>query len=332
MLNIAVIGAGRIGKIHATNIARGQHTALAYVADPVPGAAEALAGPLGAQATLDAAEAITAPGTDAVLIGSPTPTHVDLILQAVAAGKPVLCEKPVDLDLARAEQCRDEVARAGGRVMIGFNRRFDPTFAKIRAAVADGAIGPLEQLVITSRDSAAPPASYVATSGGMFRDMSIHDLDMARFFCGPIASVQAVGQNVIDPGIEAAGDIDSGVIVLKATSGASATIINSRRCAFGYDQRLEAFGAEGMLQAANQTATSERLFTATHMGAADRALDFFLDRYADAYRLELDAFVAAVAGDAPFDPNLDDGVASLALADAALTSLTTGRTIDVGAL
>ncbi|MDR1767047.1 MAG: inositol 2-dehydrogenase [Propionibacteriaceae bacterium] len=326
MLNIAVVGAGRIGAIHAANVAASPDANLAWVCDPVPGAADKLSH-LGGRVGLDARQAIASDDVDAVVIGSPTPTHVELILAAVEAGKAVLCEKPVDLDLARARQCQAAVEAAGGRVMIGFNRRFDPTFAEVHARLQSGEIGQLEQLTIVSRDPAAPPASYVAVSGGIFRDMTIHDFDMAHFFLGEVESVQAVGQNVVDPAIAEVGDSDAAVVVLKAKSGAVATIINNRRCAYGYDQRLEAFASAGMLEARNQHATSAAVSTATLSGAANRVQDFFLQRYADAYRLELAAFVKAVAEGGPFSPSLADGVTALALADAALESSKSGQTV-----
>jgi myo-inositol 2-dehydrogenase/D-chiro-inositol 1-dehydrogenase len=326
MLNIGVIGAGRIGAIHAANVAANPGSSLTWVSDPVPGAAERFV-QLGARASLDPAEVIAAADVDAVVICSPTPTHVELILTAVAAGKAVLCEKPVDLDIARARDCQRKVEAVQGKVMIGFNRRFDPTFAQVHARLAAGEIGKLEQLTIISRDPSAPQASYVAQSGGIFRDMTIHDFDMANFFLGPIETVQAVGQNVVDPQIAAAGDNDAAVVLLKAASGAVGTIINNRRCAYGYDQRLEAFGAEGMLEGRNQHATSVALSTADFSQAAGRVQDFFLQRYADAYRLELEAFIKAVSGNGTFSPSLADGVAALALADAALESSQTGRAV-----
>jgi myo-inositol 2-dehydrogenase/D-chiro-inositol 1-dehydrogenase len=328
MLNVAVIGAGRIGAIHAGNVHAHPGARLAWVADPAPGAAAALA-PATARVTLDPAEAIADPAVGAVLIASPTPTHVPLVLAAVRAGKAVFCEKPVDLDLARARAAQREVEAAGGRVMIGFNRRFDPTLAEVRRAGAAGEIDRLEQLTIVSRDPAPPPPAYIATSGGLFRDMAIHDFDYARFVLGPIAKVFATGQNVIDPEIAAAGDIDGAVTVLTAVSGAVAVIVNSRRCAYGYDQRVELTGAAGSVAADNQAATTVRRSGAGATGAGPRYLDFFLERYAAAYRLELDAFVAACdTGDpAAFTPSLADGVAALELADAALASAGEGRAI-----
>ena len=327
MLKIAVIGAGRIGAIHAANVAAHPKCQLTWVCDPVPGAAEKLN--LGVKTSLNADEAINAPDVDAVIICSPTPTHVDLILAATAAGKPVLCEKPVDLDLARALSCLEEVESRKGTVMIGFNRRFDPSFAEVHSRVANGEIGNLEQLTIISRDPSAPPPSYVASSGGIFRDMTIHDFDMARFFLGTVTEVRTVGQNLIDPGIKEAGDNDSAVVVLTGSTGAVATILNSRRCAYGYDQRLEAFGSLGMLEARNHHATSVAASTSTLTGATGRVQDFFLQRYQEAYRLELDAFWNTVVNGELPSPSLRDGCEALYIAEAAQQSQSSGDTVTL---
>jgi myo-inositol 2-dehydrogenase/D-chiro-inositol 1-dehydrogenase len=254
---------------------------------------------------------------------------VDLLTRAVRAGKAVLCEKPIDLDLARVDACRVEIGPLADRVMVGFNRRFDPSFADIRARVEAGEVGPLEQLTIISRDPAPPPAAYVATSGGLFRDMTIHDFDMARFFLGEVVEVTATGANLISDEIAAAGDIDGAVVVLRGPSGTLATITNSRRCAFGYDQRLEAFGELGMLSAANQLPTSVRFSGATQTEVAAPYFTFFLDRYTPAYRAEMDHFVTSVENGTVPAPGFGDGRAALVLADAANESLRTGATVKV---
>ena len=250
---------------------------------------------------------------------------------SVQAGKAVLCEKPIDLDLARVDACWADIKDLGATIMVGFNRRFDPSFAEMRDRVAKGEIGRLEQLIITSRDPAPAPAAYIATSGGLFRDMTIHDFDMARFFLGEVVEVQAMGANLIEPYIAEAGDIDSAMVVLRGAGGELGQIINSRRCSFGYDQRVEAFGAEAMLTAGNQTASSVRRSGASGTENAPPYLNFFLDRYADAYRAELDHLVSCVEqGTAP-SPGFADGRAALVLADAANESLKTGRAVRVDA-
>lgn len=323
MVRIAVIGAGRIGAVHAATVAHHPDAELRLVHDPVGNAAEQLAAAHGARATHELADVYAAEDVDAVIVASPTPLHVDHLLGAVRAGKAVLCEKPVDLDLARVEECIAAIAGHEHRVMVGFNRRFDPSFAEIHARVQQGEIGPLEQLTIISRDPAPPPAAYVAVSGGIFRDMTIHDLDTARYLLGEIVEVSAVGQR-LDPDY---GDFDGAVTTLVAASGAVATIVNSRHCATGYDQRLEAFGPLGSLEALNHTAGSVRHSSATQSGAAAPYLAFFLERYAAAYRHELSHFIDAVrTGRAP-SPTLEDGRAALVLADAATRSATTGERV-----
>jgi myo-inositol 2-dehydrogenase/D-chiro-inositol 1-dehydrogenase len=327
MLHFGLFGAGRIGRVHAASLATHPRTELVAVHDPVEVAASEVAAQYGATPTGDADAILGDPGIDAVIIASPTATHVDLLTASVRAGKAVLCEKPIDLDLARVDACWAEIKGLDGTVMVGFNRRFDPTFAELRDRVAKGEIGRLEQLIIISRDPAPAPAAYIASSGGLFRDMTIHDFDMARFFLGEVVEVQAMGANLIEPYIAEAGDIDSAVVVLRGADGELCQIVNSRRCSFGYDQRVEAFGAEAMLSAGNQTATSVRRSCACGTEIAPPYLNFFLDRYADAYRAELDHLVSCVEqGTAP-SPGFADGRAALVLADAANESLQTGRAV-----
>ncbi|MCB2178006.1 MAG: inositol 2-dehydrogenase [Actinomycetales bacterium] len=322
MLRFAIIGAGRIGGVHARAIAAHPQAELALVADPVGDAAARLAAGYGAASTTDV-DAVFVSDVDAVVVGSPTPFHVDQIVAAVDAGKAVLAEKPVDLDLARADECVAAVGDRADRVMLGFNRRFDPGFAEMKSRILAGEIGGVEQLTIISRDPSAPPAAYLTGSGGIFRDMTIHDLDMARFLLGDITEVIAVGQNFADD-IKEIGDYDGAVLTLRGANGGVATIINSRHCATGYDQRVEAFGPTGSLRAENHTATRVQYFGADVSGASGPYLDFFLQRYTEAYAAEIDHFVTAVeAGVAP-SPSLADGREALVLADAATRSAAKG--------
>ena len=259
MTRIAIIGAGRIGAVHARAVEAHPQAELALVCDPMEANARALAEAHGAAWCLDASEVFASDEVDAVIIGSPTRFHVEHILAAVAAGKKVLCEKPVALDLAEAERCITELGD-NTDVMMGFNRRFDPMFSEIRRRVAAGEIGDLHQLTVISRDPSAPPAEYVAGSGGIFKDMTIHDFDMVRFFLDDVVEVVAIGTNA-DEAIKEQGDFDQVMVTLKSSDGKMATIINSRTCAFGYDQRLEAFGSEWALSADNLTATAVRKST-----------------------------------------------------------------------
>jgi myo-inositol 2-dehydrogenase/D-chiro-inositol 1-dehydrogenase len=321
VLSIAVIGAGRIGRIHAPNVAAHPGARLAGVADVDAAAAKRLAEACGARA-LSLDEAFTA---DAVLIGSPTPTHADFIERAAAAGRAIFCEKPIDLDANRVRTCLEVVRRAGVPLMVGFNRRFDPHFAALKRRMDAGDIGELELLTIFSKDPGPPPISYIESSGGLFRDCMIHDLDMARFLLGeePV-ELHAAASCLVDPAIGVAGDVDTAVATLRTASGKLCQISNSRRATYGYDQRIEAHGEKGLLRAGNVTATTVELANAAGF-ATDPALPFFLERYAEAYRLELDAFVTAVAaGQAP-KPNGEDGLKALLLADAATRSAQTGQ-------
>ncbi|MEL7115151.1 MAG: inositol 2-dehydrogenase, partial [Pseudomonadota bacterium] len=294
----------------------------------VADAAETLAAKHGATAA-SSDEIIADPKIDAVLVATSTDTHSDLIEAATAAGKAVLCEKPVDLSLDRARACLAKVEPTGQPVMIGFNRRFDASFAEVRRAAHAGEIGKTELLSITSFDPAPPPVSYIATSGGLFRDMMIHDFDMAHFLMGALpVEVHAVGASLVDPEIGAAGDIDTAVVTMRYADGRIAVIQNSRRAVYGYDQRVELLGSEGQLSVKNVTETQVVRSTADGITGAKPVL-FFLERYMPAYVAEWDAFVQMVkTGDAP-PVSLADGVAAAACADAAATSLERGSPINV---
>jgi myo-inositol 2-dehydrogenase/D-chiro-inositol 1-dehydrogenase len=329
MIRVGLIGCGRIGRVHADSIDVHPRAQLAHVYDPFEAAAREVGTRFGAAWGTDLDAVLDDATIDAVVVASPTPTHVDLLTRAVRAGKAVLCEKPIDLDLERVDACRTEIGALADRVMVGFNRRFDPSFRDVRARIAAGEIGTLEQVLIISRDPAPPPPAYVTSSGGLFRDMTIHDFDLARYLLGEIVEVAATGTNLISDEIAAAGDLDGAVVVLRGAAGALCSITNSRRCAFGYDQRLEAFGEFGMLSVANQQPTSVRFSGATHTEAAARYHHFFLDRYTPAYRAETDHFVTAVETGTVPSPGFADGRAALVLADAANESLRTGTTVKV---
>jgi myo-inositol 2-dehydrogenase/D-chiro-inositol 1-dehydrogenase len=324
VIRLALFGCGRIGAVHAAAIASHPRAELIWVHDLIEPAAQALAGQYGATATTDAGAVLADPRVDAVVVASPTPTHIDLLTRSVLAGKAVLCEKPIDLDIARVDACWEKITGTDPTVMVGFNRRFDPSFKEIHDRVRAGEIGRLEQLVITSRDPAPPPVEYLAVSGGLFRDMTIHDFDMARYFLGDIVEVEAMGANLVADYISEVGDIDTAAVVLRGADGALCQITNSRRCAFGYDQRLEAFGERGMLAAANQLATSVRFHGADRAESTSPYLNFFLERYGAAYRAELDHFITAIEQDTQPEPGFADGRAALAVADAANESLRTG--------
>ena len=331
MLNVALLGAGRIAGVHATAISTNPGSRLVAVSDINTEAAAKLAAAYGAEAR--ATDAILAdPSIDAVLIATSTDTHSDLIERATAAGKAVLCEKPVDLSLARAQACQQAVAKNGKPVMIGFNRRFDPNFSALKAALEQGEIGKPELLSITSFDPAPPPVAYIKVSGGLFRDMMIHDFDMANFIMGAApVSVSAVGSSIVDPAIGAAGDVDTAVVTLTYADGRIAVIKNSRRAVYGYDQRVELLGSEGLLQAQNMLEnTVVKSTTAGVTGA--KPTYFFLERYMPAYAAEWAAFVTAVNTGSALPVTLADGVAALAMAEAATLSAKSGTPVSLASM
>jgi myo-inositol 2-dehydrogenase / D-chiro-inositol 1-dehydrogenase len=330
MVKFAVLGCGRIGRMHALNLARHPRAELTHVFDVAGDAAAATADATGARQAREVDEILGAGEVEAVLIASSTDTHLDLLVRAVEAGKAVLCEKPIDLDLAKVDACWERIKQRDPTVMVGFNRRFDPSFKALRERIQAGEIGPLEQVVITSRDPGPPPVAYIKVSGGLFRDMTIHDFDMARYLMGDIAAVHAIGANLVDPAIEQAGDIDAAMITLVARSGAICQINNSRRSAYGYDQRVEAFGAKGMLQAGNQRPTTLSFWGADATEARDPVLNFFIERYTPAYNAEISHFVDCVEqGKTPM-VGYRDGRDALRLADAALESMRSGAKVVLG--
>ena len=325
-LSIALFGAGRIGRIHGRNIAAHPRARLAAVVDPHRESAQALARDLGCEVA--GTDAVMADASiDAVVVASATDTHCELIEAAARAGKAVFCEKPVDLSLPRVDRCLAVVDETGVPCAIGFNRRFDPQFARLHAQLAAGRVGRLESVIIISRDPAPPPVGYIASSGGLFRDMTIHDFDMARWLLGvePV-TVYATGTCLVDPAIAGAGDIDTATVVLSTGDGVTATISNSRRASYGYDQRIEVFGSGGMLQAGNNTETN-LVFSGEAGVVAEKPLHFFLERYAEAYRRELDTFVNGVLDGQSPGPGVGDGRQALVLAEAALLSMREGRPV-----
>ncbi len=328
MLNICLIGAGRIGKVHALAVQKVEGARISHVVDVFAENAENLAKSLEAKVlTID--EAFSADDIDAYIIASSTDTHSPLLARCAEVGKPVFCEKPIDLDYAKASSCVEAVKQAGITCMLGFNRRFDPQFAHLKAQMDSGVIGQLETLIITSRDPSPPPAEYVKVSGGLFRDMMIHDFDMARWLLGEEPTrIFATGSVMVDPAIGKAGDIDTASVTLTTKSGAIAVITNSRRATYGYDQRIEAFGAKGMLQAGNQLENTVKFAGGDGVIAAKPQF-FFLERYADAYRIELTQFVESLQKQTPPPTTADDGLKALALADAALKSYQTGLPVDL---
>ncbi|MEF3048018.1 inositol 2-dehydrogenase [Pseudotabrizicola sp. L79] len=327
-LNFAILGAGRIGQVHARAVAATPGAKLVAIADPVAAATDALRATYGCDVrSIDQIEA--SGDVDAVVICTPTDTHADLIERFVRAGKAVFCEKPVDLSLARVQACLKVVEASKGKVMVGFNRRFDPDFMAVKAAIEAGKIGAVEMVTITSRDPGAPPADYITRSGGMFRDMTIHDFDMARWLLGEeVETVYASASVLTDKTIGDLGDFDSANVILRTATGKQAVITNSRRATYGYDQRIEVLGAKGMAAAENHG--ESRVVLADEKGFhAAPLLNFFMTRYIAAYANEIASFVAAVQGNGPMPTTTHDGLMALALAEAALKSVKEGRAVKV---
>ncbi len=269
------------------------------------------------------------PEIDAILIGSPSPEHAAQMIECARAGKHIFCEKPIALDPDIIRNALAEVEKSGVKLQVGFNRRFDPNFAAVQQQVASGALGDPHIIRITSRDPAPPPAEYVASSGGLFMDMTIHDFDMARFLCGSeVTEVHAYGAVLVDPEIGKAGDIDTAVISLKFDNGALGIIENSRKAVYGYDQRVEVFGAKGTAMADNNTPTS--MVVLNESGTIrDKPLYFFLERYKTAFVAEMQAFVDAIREDKPTLVSGKDGLVPVLIAMAAKESLKTGKPVQV---
>lgn len=327
-VRIAILGAGRIGQVHARAVSLTQNARLIAISDPMAETAEKLSASYGCDIrSID--EIAASDDVDAVLICTPTNTHADLIEQFAKAGKAVFCEKPVDLSLNRVRKCLETVKAANAILMVGFQRRFDPDFMALKQTIDDGRIGDVEMITLTSRDPGPPPYDYIKVSGGIFRDMTIHDFDVARWLLGEeVETVQASASVLIDEKIGALGDYDSINVILTTLSGKQCTITNSRRATYGYDQRIEVLGSQGSVSAEN--------YREANIEIADSAgyvrpplLNFFMSRYVNAYANEIAAFVDAVTNQEPTPTTGRDGMMALALADAALKSVAEKRVIQV---
>ncbi|WP_158915193.1 inositol 2-dehydrogenase [Caulobacter sp. S45] len=328
MFKIALLGAGRIGAIHGRNIAAHPAMSLKYIVDPVETAAMKLASLLGAEiATID--QVLADDEIAGVVIASSTTTHLDYCLAASRAGKAIWCEKPLDLDLQRLRAELDNLRPSSDRLLLGFQRRFDPNFRALHQRLVAGEVGVVETIQITSHDPAPPPVDYIKVSGGLFKDMTIHDFDIARWLLGDdVIEVYATASNLVDPAIGEAGDVDTAKIVLRTAAGRLCVISNTRRSGYGYDQRVEVYGAKGRLAVGNMTETTLEAWTEKGM-AADRFENFFLTRYASAYAAEADHFADILAGAAKPLVGVADGEAALALAVAAAESARSGQPVRI---
>ena len=331
MLRIAVLGCGRIGQMHAANVAKHPRAELVTVYDVNQAAAETVAKALGVTAAASAAEVFASPNVDAVLVATATPTHADYIEMAIAAGKPILCEKPIDLSLARVNACAAKIGNTSLPIQLGFNRRYDPGHASARSAMLAGDIGDLHQVIITSRDPAIPPRAYLEAAGGLFRDMTIHDFDLARFMLGEEPTeIFAIADALIDPALGAAlNEVDSAMFILRTASGKQCHINNSRTAVYGYDQRVELMGSKGMIISDNRKPHEMRRYSATTVEASQPYQFFFLERYNEAFMAEIDGFVDCIEKGAKPLASFDDGRRALILAEAAYLSLKERRLVQV---
>lgn len=330
IINIGIIGMGRIGKIHLENlITKINGVEVLAVVNPSENGQE-FAKKFGVPITSsDVSVIFENPEIDAVLICSPSDTHADYAMRAAESGKAIFCEKPIDMSLDRAIQVTAKVKEYNVPMMVAFNRRFDPDFSKIQKLVSTGKIGNVQSLHIISRDPAPPPIDYIKQSGGLFKDMTIHDFDMARYIMGcEVTEVFATGSCMVDIAIGEAGDIDTAMLILRFENGATAVIENSRKAVYGYDQRLEVFGSKGVLKIDNplMTNVSGSDKQGTH---SDVNLNFFIDRYENSYLIEMEVFIEALANKTKMPVSGSDGVKAIVLADAAYVSLKENRPIKI---
>ena len=332
-LRVGIIGAGRIGRVHARTVCNFSAAIPLAITDINQAAAEELASSYSIpEIAENSRELLNRADIDAVLICSSTNTHADLIVQAANAGKHIFCEKPIDYDLGRIDRALEAVERAGVKLQLGFNRRFDPNFARVKKAIVTGEIGSPRLLHIVSRDPEPPPISYVRVSGGMFFDMTIHDFDMARFLMGEeVEEIYAAAGVMVDPEIGRAGDVDTAMITLRFRSGAIGVIDNCREAVYGYDQRVEVLGSKGSINTGNCYANQAVISTGTEI-RRDLPLNFFMERYAESFAVELQSFINAVLKDKPTAVTGVDGRIPVLMGIAALRSCKEGKPVKVGAV
>ena len=329
-LKVGIIGAGRIGQVHAKSITYHIPQAeILAITDIYEDGAAKVANELGIPAYYkDYHKILENPDIDAVLICSSTDTHADIACEAAAAGKHIFCEKPVDLTVAKIKKVIEAVDKAGVKLQIGFNRRYDHNFAQIKKLEQNGKIGKLQTIKITSRDPEPPAIEYVKVSGGIFLDMTVHDFDMARFIGGEVEEVYANATVMVDPAIGEAGDVDTALVTLKFKNGAVGVIDNCRKASYGYDQRLEVFGSKGQATAGNDTPTNV-LFIDENGNVSDKPLYFFLERYMQSFTDEMTQFIDCVRNDKPTQTTVYDGLEALRLGLAAKKSVAEHRPVKL---
>ena len=331
MLNFALFGVGRIGELHAKNIFENNKSALSCIYDTNLELAKKIAKKYKCEVANTPNEALDEKSIDAVLIASPTDTHLELLIKSAKKSKPVLCEKPLDLDIKKINECEKMLMQFNVPIQIGFNRRFDKSHSDLVRRYQDGEIGKLEMLIITSRDPAPPSFEYLIKSGGIFRDMTIHDFDLSRYIIGKdrITEIYAKSSNLFDQNAKKAKDQDTAMIIMKTNSGALIHINNSRRSVYGYDQRIELFGSKGMIISDNQTATNIKKYTISSTEVKTPFYNFFIERYYEAYKKQLDSFIDSINNKSMPLVTFKDGKEALILANVAYESINTGRSIKV---
>ena len=331
ILKFALLGVGRIGKIHAANMAINPKCSIECIYDIDSSAANKIANLYGGTVALSPEEAISNPNVDVVYICTSTPTHTEFILSAAKSGKAIFCEKPIDLDIDRVNKCKKELEQYNVPVHIGFNRRFDPSHLSANERKNKGEIGKLEQIIITSRDPSGPSAAYLKVSGGMFRDMTIHDFDLACFILqnDPVVEIYATGDRLFSAEAKEANDIDTAMIIMKSESGVLCHINNSRHASYGYDQRVELFGNKGMLISDNQSSTSVTKYNNESTNSKDPILNFFIERYEVAYKNQLENFANCIINKKPPTVNFENGRIALIIANAAYESLETKKLVKI---
>ena len=333
MINIGIIGAGRIGRVHAKALSTLKNVQIRAIADPVAKDLKEYAKSMDIDTSYtDYHKILEDKEIQAVLICTPSDSHYSISLEALAAGKHIFCEKPVDLEIDRVKEIQKKVDASGLVYMVGFNRRFDKEFMAMKKSIESGKVGEIELVQITSRDPNPPGIAYIKPSGGIFRDMMIHDLDMSYFLTGKeVKSVYAVGDALVDPAIKKEGDIDTAVVTMELESGAVVVITNSRRTTYGYDQRAEVHGSKGCVMNGNHYA-NHSIFMGKEGVVTEKPLDFFLERYMDAYTLEISQFVNAIETKGKTPVSATDALRSLILAKAAMLSLKEGRKVLISEL
>ena len=330
-LKVALLGVGRIGRIHAENIVLNSRSQLECIFDINKKSLKDVSKIYGGNIVESAEEAINNKNIDVVYICSDTSTHTKYILSAAKAGKAVFCEKPLDLDINKVNKCKKELDKYNVPIHIGFNRRFDPSHLSAIDRKNNGEIGKLEQIILTSRDPNPPSAAYLKVSGGMFRDMTIHDFDLIRFILkdDPIVEIFAKGERIFSKEAKKANDIDSAMIIMKSKSGVLCHINNSRHSSYGYDQRIELFGNKGMLISENITPTSVKKYNKEHTNSKNPILDFFITRYDVAYKKQLDNFLDSIINNKPTSVNFEDGRNALIIANYAYKSIKYNKSIKI---